>query len=476
MASSFDVYGELDALLVGAGLSVIDTGGTITVNGRDPVMPSVHRLATAAGLAMLAGAVGSAAMWQLRTGRSQHLEVDLREAVHGINPSLGFGPTLNGHPYPRDEDGPHPVPHQPQRLSDGRWGVLCAHFQHTVYEWLNLLGCPPERRAVESAIARWAGPALEEAAAAAKLPFSLCETTESFAKRAQGTVLSQTPTIELTRIGDSEAVTPNGGVRPLTGVRVLQLTHAISGPVVGRTMAEQGADVLQLASPRQIELDPVYNDACVGGRSAFADLKSASGHQLAMELLQHADVLVENFRGGVADRLGFGPDELATIRPGIVVVSVRCYGYRGPWWDRGGHDMMGSAASGVMVSEGSDDQPRFPPTFMLNDYLTGYLGAAGAIGALVQRARQGGSYHVSVSLTRTAMWCQSLGLFDKNEVEEVVWDPMCPLPPSIVTQTPLGTLQRLAPCVRFSETPGYWNEPVLVPRGSSRPVWLDREA
>ena len=107
-------------------------------------------------------------------------------------------------------------------------------------------------------------------------------------------------------------------------------------------------------------------------------------------------------------------------------MSVRCYGWGGPWFNRGGFDMLGSAASGLAMLEGAKGAPSMPPTALINDYITGYMGAAGATAALLKRARQGGSYHVTVSLTRCAMWYQSLGLvpeaersFARNHIQDI---------------------------------------------------------
>ena len=132
--------------------------------------------------------------------------------------------------------------------------------------------------------------------------------------------------------------------------------------------------------------------------------------------------------------------------------------------------MNGSAVSGLMTIEGSAAEPRFPVTFLINDYITGYLGAIGAMAALVKRATEGGSWHVTVSLTRSAMWCGSLGFVDPAQAgcddEHSLRQPDPYDAPS-----PLGDVHMLAPPVRFSRTPSAWPDPILVPRGSSRAEW-----
>lgn len=135
--------------------------------------------------------------------------------------------------------------------------------------------------------------------------------------------------------------------------------------------------------------------------------------------------------------------------------------------------MNGSAASGLMTLEGTEAEPRLPVTGMINDYVTGYLGAVGASAALVKRATEGGSWHVTVNLARTAMWCGSLGLVDParagRDDEHRLREPVPYDAPS-----PLGDVHALAPPVRFSATAPSWPAPVLVPRGSGRAEWRSR--
>jgi crotonobetainyl-CoA:carnitine CoA-transferase CaiB-like acyl-CoA transferase len=245
--------------------------------------------------------------------------------------------------------------------------------------------------------------------------------------------------------------------------------------VVGRTLAEQGADVLCATRPNDYEHDFIYAEANVGSRSSYVDLTSQPGQERAHRLLADADVVVNNHRGDKLESLGLDPRQLAARYPGIVCVSVTCYGSAGPWAGRGGFDMNGSAASGLMALEGTPEDPRLPVTQMINDFITGYMGAAGATAALLKRAAEGGSWHVTVNLTRTAMWYQSLGLVDPSlagrDAQHALREPAAYDAPS-----PLGAVHMLAPPVRFSRTIPAWPDPVLVPRGSSLPEWLPQPA
>ena len=218
--------------------------------------------------------------------------------------------------------------------------------------------------------------------------------------------------IGVERIGDAPVREFGAAERPFDGVRVLSFTHAVAGPTVGRTLAEQGADVLGATRPNDYEHEFIYAEANVGSRSAYIDLDKPAGRERAERLLAEADVVVDNYRLGSLGRRGLDPHDVADRHPGVVFVSVTCYGSSGPWAGRGGFDMNGSAASGLMTVEGSESEPRLPVTALINDYITGYMGAIGASAALVKRAPEGGSWHVTVSLTRSAMWCGSLGFVD----------------------------------------------------------------
>lgn len=470
-AGEFSIDRAIANLLGDVGLQPADSGGSIVIAGSDPIIPSRHRLGAMSAIAVMSNAVAIATIWQLRGGGPQDLATDLATSVHAINPSFAFQPTLNGYPYPRDRDSVYPMGHTLLETRDGRWCILTAHYRHMLFSWLKLLRCAPDPDSVRDAVAKWDARDLEDAAGEHGLAYATCMAESEWSAREQGALLAKSPVVEIRKIGASEPEPFTVGERPLSGVRVLSCTHAISGPVVGRTLAEHGADVLDLTSPNQTELDVVHDDANVGMRSALVDLKSADGLAIASALATRADVFVENQRSGAVERLGLGPEQLAALRPGIVVVSIRCYGDRGPWAGRGGHDMQGTAASGFAVSEGTLERPKLPITTMLNDYMTGYLGALGASAALLRRAREGGSYHVSVNLTRTAMWAESLGLIEKDE-PAANWRESLASPPTLERETPLGTLHRLAPAVRFSATPPRWSDPILVPRGSSAPSWM----
>jgi crotonobetainyl-CoA:carnitine CoA-transferase CaiB-like acyl-CoA transferase len=467
----YDPSVPLERLLADVGLSTADTGGDVSFEGEDPILPAVHRLGACIGVPLMAAAVGAVAVHRLRGGPAQELHLDLRQAVHSINPGAFWRPTLNGElpPHPLLLDNPFLV--TPYRTGDGRWIMASGVLPHLAAKWCRFLGVPPDGARVAAAVSTWRAAELEDAASALGLPVAVVRSPEEWTDHEHGTQLATQPVIGLERIADAPPRPLGEADRPFDGVRVLSFTHAIAGPTVGRTLAEHGADVLCATRPNDYEHEFIYAEANVGSRSAYIDLDTARGQERAARLLADADVVVNNHRIGALERRGLDPLELAHRRPGIVSVSVSCYGPRGPWSTRGGFDMNASAASGLMTIEGSEDAPRLPVTTLINDYITGYLGAIGAMAALARRATEGGSWHVHVSLTRTAMWCGSLGRVDPTSAgHDDLHRPRDPEPYD--APSPLGDVHMVAPPVRFSRTPVAWPDPVLVPRGSSRAEWL----
>ncbi len=471
--TAFNATAALDDLLADVGLSAADAGGRVTFAGQDPIIPARHRLAAAIGIPMMGNAVAAAAMHRHRGGPGQDLHLDLRQAAHHVNPSYAWEPTLAGE-FPSIAlllDNPFGL--IPYRTRDGRTVMASAVYPHQCANWCRFLDVPPDFGKVAQAFARWDAFELEEAANDAGLPACVARSPEEWLAHPHGAFLAAEPVIGLTRIGDAPPRELGASARPFGGVRVLSFTHAVAGPTVGRVLAEQGADVLCATRPNDFEHDWVYFEANIGSRSAWLDLTKETGKADVDRLLRDAHVVVNNHRGRKLEKLGIDPHELVGSHPGLVHVSVTCYGSAGPWANRGGFDMNGSAASGLMVIEGSQGQPQLPPTGLINDFITGYMGALGAAAGLIKQQTEGGSWHVTVNLTRNAMWYQTLGLVDPADVgrgdERTIGEPEI-----YETDSPLGRVRMLAPPVSFSRTPPRWPDPVLVPRGSSRPEWAVR--
>ncbi len=336
--TEFNPTAALNDLLADVGLSAADAGGQVTFAGQDPLIPARHRLAASIGIPMMGNAVAAAAMHRHRGGPGQDLHLDLREAVHHINPSFHWHPTLAGE-FPSIAllmDNPFGL--IPYRTRDGRTVMASAVYPHQAAKWCRFLDVPPDFGKVAQAFSGWDAVELEESANAAGLPACVARSPEEWLAHPHGAFLASQPVIGLTRIGDAPPRDLGLSDRPLGGVRVLSFTHAVAGPTVGRVLAEQGADVLGATRPNDFEHDWVYFEANIGSRSAWLDLTKDSGKANVDRLLRDAHVVVNNHRGLKLEKLGIDPHELAGTHPGLVHVSVTCYGSAGPWAHRGGFD------------------------------------------------------------------------------------------------------------------------------------------
>ncbi len=469
ISSSFDINVAYKDFLCDLGLENADTGGNIAFHGSDPIFETPHRLGACISIPIMAAAAGVAVIWKMKTGRGQDLSIDLRQAIHGINPTYKFYPSVNGYMLQMPYALSNPMKFELFETKDGRWFLPTGVYPHMLHGWCSFLGCPPDPHGIRKAIRQWNGFDLEDAASEKNLIGVVVRSKEEWLAHPQGQHLSQLPIVEIVKIGESDPIPLQFSERPLSDVKVMAATHVIAGNVMGRTLAEQGADVLHIVRPQEFEHEAIFIDPCAGLRSAWMNLKDPSVAEHAHSLLQKADVFIESYRGDSLRRLGFGPEKLAEERPGIIYASARCYSYDGPWANRGGFDMEALCATGFAMEEGSTAHPQFPPTKVMNDYIAGYIGAAGIQAALIRRATEGGSYHVRVNLARCAMWFMSLGLVDpalvgseEHEVRE---------PKSLTASTPYGELHRLDSPVEFSETQSCWNNPLLSVRGSCQPEW-----
>lgn len=472
---SVAAHTALDGLLAGLGLDRIDSGGTINFVGDDPIVGSRHRPAAASALALAAQAVGVAALWRLRGGRGQDITVDLhRAAVPGLRTSSLFW--QSGHRLEYGRSSKEAANFFPTR--DGRrvFVLRTAAYPANLLGLLDLLGCRNDTESLAAAIATWDSATLEEKLAECKLVGAVARTKEEWLATRQGQWLADQPPVLVEKIGESAPEAPSQGDRPLSDIRVLDLAHVLAGPVCARVLAEQGADVLHGSAPLRPDDFRVVMDTGHGKRSAFVDLDRPGDVDRVRRLLTEGDVFVQSFRPGSLEKRGLGAREVAGLRPGIIYVSVSAYGNGGPWKARGGFDPVGQTVSGLAIAEGSPEAPALAATFTLNDYLAAYLAAAGTTAALVRRAREGGSYHVQVSLARCSMWLQELGRLPPQLWPDVGANtPLIPEPRDadfMATSTVFGDLIHAKPMVEFSLTKARWRCGPSPP-GSSPLEWLD---
>ncbi|HVI53045.1 MAG TPA: CoA transferase [Candidatus Sulfotelmatobacter sp.] len=441
-----------------------DHQSRIVVTGSDPVYPTRYRIGQAAATALAAQSAAIAAIWQDRSGRSQDIAIDTAAAAMSLEAVLMLRQRGYAVPYP-DVKYPLTAFHP---CKDGRSIFLHAGYPYLRDGLLKLLDCPNDSDAINKAVAKWDAFKLEDAVADLGLCGGVARSREEWLKTPQGALLADMPVVSITRIGDGEAKPFAPAARPLSDVRVLDLTHVLAGPTATRTLAEQGATVLRIRPPAHPTIPSFVMDTGHGKLSTLLDLTQKADHDCLWKLIGNADVFAESYRPGALDKLGFSPEDLASHHPGIVYLSLSCYGETGDWGTRRGWEQLAQSVSGMAVGEGSLSDPQLSPVYP-NDYITGYLGAFGITAALRLRAAMGGSYHVKVALCRTAMWIQSLG-----HVQSV--PPSILVPPgtaeslALQRETAYGRLSYLGPVPRFSETRPYWELPT-APMAAHEAAW-----
>lgn len=451
----------------------------IRFSGEDPGLPSVYRVGALASASIGAQALAAAECHRMRTGIRQRVEVDQRRALA----------VFRSERYLRIDEGPAPELRDPlmgfYETRDGRWIQLHTNFPHHRRGVVNLLGCADNHAGVSAAIRRWDGAALDQALADAGLCAALIRSPDEWSEHPHAKALASLPLLEIERIEDGDgahappmpigktgAGTSNAGdARPLGGVRVLELSRVIAGPVAGRTLAQHGADVMLVNGPHLPNIAPLVIDNGRGKRSALLDLRRGDERDTLLSLVRDADVFLQAYRPGSLSALGFSPQALARARPGIVYVSISAYGHEGPWAQRRGFDSLVQSASGIAWVEreaAGVAAPKHLPCQAL-DHATGYLAAFGAMAALMRRAVEGGSWHVRVSLAQTGRWLQSFGTLAAGwRAPDVALDDVRDLMHTM--DSPFGKVLAAAPAERMSATPPRFDLPP-TPLGADAAHW-----
>nr|WP_246280812.1 CoA transferase [Cellulomonas humilata] len=221
---------------------------------------------------------------------------------------------------------------------------------------------------------------------------------------------SDEPLIETQALDNTGARPLRPSTLPADGVRVLDLTRVLAGPVATRTLGLLGADVLRVDAPWLREDDGTHIDTGFGKRSTRLALEDPADRATFEELLRAADVLVLGYRPGALDRYGLDDDTLRERRPDLVVARLSAWGWHGPCADRRGFDSLVQAGTGIaVVEQGDDGRPGTLPAQAL-DHGTGYLLAAALLRALTERSRTGAARHVRLSLAGTAGWLLGGGI------------------------------------------------------------------
>ncbi|MER7703615.1 CoA transferase [Kitasatospora sp. NPDC097605] len=419
----------------------------VSFHGPDAVLPSrlpVRRLARAT---VAACSLAAAELAALRSGgpvprvridqgavatafvSERHLRIDGRAPV-SFAPLSGFWPTADG------------------------WLRTHANYPHHRDRLLTALGLPddtgPERLA---AVLRElpAAAVQERAYAAGALAVAVAPVRDTLL-----------PLVDV-RAADEAAPRPLDAApadRPAAGIRVLDLTRVIAGPVATRTLALLGADVLRLDSPHLPEADDAHADTGFGKRSARLDLADGADRAVFEELLATADAVVTGYRPGALDAYGLAPATLLARRPGLVVAELNAWGWSGPWAGRRGFDSLVQAGVGIAATEaGADGRPGALPAQAL-DHGTGYLVAAGVLRALTeQRTGRPGGRHLRYSLAGTASWLLHGIAPTADPHLPPNGEPYDPARWLTETDSPYGRLRHALSPVGYEGAPADWTRP-----------------
>ena len=356
------------------------------------------------------------------------------------------------------------------RARDG-WIRLHTNAPHHRAAALDVLQVEPSRAAVAHAVQGWAAQDLEAAVVARGGCAGAMQSWRQWQQHPQGRAVLQEPLLHWQATGAAaRGDWPFDPQRPLAGIRVLDMTRVLAGPVATRFLANLGADVLRIDPPDWDEavLEP---EITIGKRCARLDLRAPAGRQQCEDLLQGADMLVHGYRSDALDRMGLGAEARQRLRPGLIDVSLDAYGFTGPWKARRGFDSivqmsMGFAEQGQR-SAGADRPVPLPVQAL--DHATGYLMACAAVRALQRRAADGVGSIVRASLARTGAVLMAAGVGDVDTTSALAPETTGDWADTI-EHTPWGPARRLRWPIKIAGVRPGWSRPP-VPLGSDTAQW-----
>jgi hypothetical protein len=448
--------------------------------GSGQVLPSSFDVATAAQASIGAAALAAAWLWQHRSGQSQQVQVDRHHAT--LECSGHFA--IDGQ-VPALWDKLSGLYACGARLGQPGWVRLHANFAHHRDLALQVLGLPTgngtERAAVTQALQAWSAPAFEQAVADAGGVAAAARSIADWDAHPQALALAGQPLVAIEPIAGADAppqawahptAPPAPGSQPLTGLRVLDLTRILAGPVAGRCLAAHGAEVMLVNGPHLPNIAAIA-DTSRGKLSARIDLRTETGREQLHALAHAAQVFLQGYRPGALASHGFSATSLAQQHPGIVVASLSAYGDTGPWAGRRGFDSLVQTATGLNLAEAQaagTATPKAQPVQIL-DYAAGHLLAFGIQAALWRQATQGGSWQVRVTLAGVGHWLRALGQ-DASGLSATPppLDAWLEDSPSGFGQHGPGVLRAMRHAACLSATPVRWRRPSMPP-GSHPPAW-----
>lgn len=430
-----------------------ETPGPVELTGTEDVLPGPYRVAAAAATTIAAATLAAGELLKLREIDPGVVTADTRHAaaafaseafsrIEGTEPESVWAP-LSGN----------------YRTTDGWVRLHCNYPRHEAAVCWGL-GVPGRRDVVTKTVAGRIAREVEHAVVSAGGAAAELRSPDDWAAHPQGEAVASLPLVDLAPIGEAPKRTLFYSDRPLGGVRVLELTHVLAGPVAGRVLAAHGADVLHVGAAHLPRVETLVRDTGQGKKSAFVALDTEGGRARLKKLISRADVLVQSFRPGALERIGFGPADLAELRPGLVVADLSAYGWAGPWARRRGFDSLVQLSNGI--AWGAEEPSPLPVQAL--DHGTGWLAAAAIMTALRRQVTDGGTWRVRLSLAGTGRWLDSLGRKDPASAEVDFGDLL------EETDSGYGRLTRVRMAGGLPGAEPHWDFGTHTP-GVDKPTW-----
>ena len=428
---------HLNHLLQLAGLPA-SAATNVEITGSDLLLATPYKFVAPGAACIAAAGLAAAELWRLKTGRTQQVRLDTYAAAAALRSPRYI--KIDG--KKPEEDGAKVTGFY--QLKDGRWIYLHCNFPNVRDGNLKAVGAPMDKAAVSKAVATRDGLELEAALFAAGGCGGFIRTEAEWETLAHQKSAAQIPLFEIVKIGDAPVQplpTFAKGERPLSGIRMLDLTRVLAGPSCAKAFAEHGADVMRITRKDLPDLGPPSDvDTGIGKLQAHIDMRDPAQAEIMRGLVRDCDVFLQAYRPGALAARGLSPEALAETRPGIVYVTLSAWGHEGPWKGMRGYDTVVQSFNGM-----------------------------------AWRPNNGGSWLVRTSLAGAGEWFRGMGRFSPAEYQNLPAE----FPPEILQRllmehdSPWGRVTHLAPAVQLSETPGRWARPAS-PRGTHAPVWPAR--
>lgn len=436
----------------------------LTLAGRHPAIPSSFDVTAAAQCSIAAAALAACEVGYVRGLPRQPVSVDSDAAIAETSGLFSI-------------DGV--VPATWAALSGlyqcrTGWVRLHANFDHHRDAILTALDLPGGKHTEKSQLAQRL---LEHDSIDVETRVIECggaaaavRNSKDWQQHPQALAIASLPLIEIEKIGDAsprKLPAASAPQVPLSGIRALDLTRILAGPVAGRTLAAYGADVMLVNSPTLPNIEAIA-DTSRGKLSALIDLQLAQDRATLDQLLADSHLFIQGYRPGSLAAHGLAADELGARFPGIVCVSLSAYGRLGPWCQRRGFDSLVQTAAGFNLDEAAAAGAALPTAMPVQilDYASGFLMACGASVALYRQQTEGGSWHVQVSLARTAQWLRSLG----QQPDWLACEGLSAQDALQGYESGYGLLEAIPHAARLSGHLTQWRRPSSPP-GTHAPVW-----